>query len=88
MSVLSMLAEPNVESGANIEVSWGVFGQERERGGRKRKKTKNKEIQEGSERLIYIWLRQCCKLIRDNPKEYERIVRRQVRQQLGIPGDA
>ncbi|KAI5450665.1 ubiquitin conjugating enzyme Ubc7/UbcP3 [Naganishia albida] len=48
MSVLSMLAEPNIESGANIE---------------------------------------CCKMFRDNHEEYERVVRRQVRQQLGIPDE-
>ncbi|KAK0538429.1 ubiquitin conjugating enzyme Ubc7/UbcP3 [Tilletia horrida] len=45
LSVLSMLAEPNVESGANIDA---------------------------------------CKMYRDDPKGYERTIRDQVRQQLGL----
>ncbi|KIR58979.1 ubiquitin-conjugating enzyme E2 G2 [Cryptococcus bacillisporus CA1873] len=45
LSVLSMLAEPNIESGANIE---------------------------------------CCKLYRDNKPEFERRVREQVKNLLGI----
>ncbi|CAD6910936.1 unnamed protein product [Tilletia laevis] len=45
LSVLSMLAEPNVESGANIDA---------------------------------------CKMYRDDPKGYEKVIREQVRQQLGL----
>ncbi|WFD30259.1 E2 ubiquitin-conjugating enzyme [Malassezia sp. CBS 17886] len=45
LSVLSMLAEPNVESGANIDA---------------------------------------CKLFRDNHAAYEKAIRRQVQQQLGL----
>ncbi|KAG8996373.1 Ubiquitin-conjugating enzyme E2 7 [Tulasnella sp. JGI-2019a] len=45
LSVVSMLAEPNLESGANID---------------------------------------CCKLYRENKAEYERIVRAQIREQLGL----
>ncbi|KAF8622615.1 hypothetical protein AX15_006872 [Amanita polypyramis BW_CC] len=45
LSVISMLAEPNLESGANID---------------------------------------CCKLYRENKKEYERIVCDSVKQQLGL----
>lgn len=45
LSVLSMLAEPNIESGADIE---------------------------------------CCKLYRDNKPEFERRVREQVKNLLGI----
>ncbi|WVR00050.1 hypothetical protein IAU59_007192 [Kwoniella sp. CBS 9459] len=45
LSVLSMLAEPNIESGADVE---------------------------------------CCKLYRDNRPEFERRVREQVRNLLGI----
>ncbi|KIM24516.1 hypothetical protein M408DRAFT_331745 [Serendipita vermifera MAFF 305830] len=48
LSVISMLAEPNLESGANID---------------------------------------CCKLYREDKPEYERRVRRMVKQQLGIPVD-
>jgi len=45
LSVLSMLAEPNVESGANIDA---------------------------------------CKLYRDDRAAYEKKIRRDVRQQLGL----
>ena len=45
LSVLSMLAEPNVECGANIDA---------------------------------------CKLFRDDHAAYERRIRREVRQQLGL----
>lgn len=45
LSVISMLAEPNLESGANID---------------------------------------CCKLYRDNRKEYERLVRESIKEQLGL----
>jgi ubiquitin-conjugating enzyme E2 G2 len=69
MSVLSMLAEPNIESGANIEVSpSGSF---------------IKLVDIGLNCWLFVCL-QCCKMYRDNLEEYERVVRRQVRQQLGI----
>lgn len=45
LSVISMLAEPNLESGANID---------------------------------------CCKLYRENKEEYERQVRKSIREQLGL----
>lgn len=45
LSVLSMLAEPNIESGADVE---------------------------------------CCKLYRENKPEFERRVREQVRNLLGL----
>jgi len=45
LSVISMLAEPNLESGANID---------------------------------------CCKLYRDNQREYERLVRESIKEQLGL----
>jgi len=45
LSVISMLSEPNLESGANID---------------------------------------CCKLYRENKEEYERIVRAQIMEQLGL----
>lgn len=43
--ILNAFAEPNLESGANID---------------------------------------CCKLYRDNRKEYERLVRESIKEQLGI----
>ncbi len=72
MSVLSMLAEPNVESGANVEVRSPVAGAA--------------ACQSVGDRSDTWGARaQCCKLIRDDPEAYARIVRRQVREQLGLP---
>jgi ubiquitin-conjugating enzyme E2 G2 len=57
LSVLSMLAEPNIESGADIEVGSRV------------------------QDMLTI---ECCKLYRDDRPEFERRVREQVKNLLGI----
>lgn len=62
LSVLSMLAEPNIESGADIEV-----------GGKR-----------GQYQLSFQFMKQCCKLYRDNKPEFERRVRQQVKDLLDV----
>lgn len=67
LSVLSMLAEPNVESGANIDACVRIIFSTSE-------KKKNKRA--------YSHVHQ--KMYRDDRDAYEKTIRRQVQEQLGL----
>lgn len=71
-----MLAEPNIESGADIEVRHSTWtaGQ---RGGAKDREPGCRAMKVADEM-------QCCKLYRDDREEFERRVRQHVRDLLGI----
>ena len=66
LSVLSMLAEPNVESGANIDACVRIIFSTPEK--------KNKRA--------YSHVHQ--KMYRDDRDAYEKTIRRQVQEQLGL----
>ena len=67
LSVLSMLAEPNVESGANIDACVRIIFS-----------TPKKKIN----KCAYSHVHQ--KMYRDDRDAYEKTIRRQVQEQLGL----